>query len=338
MAHVRLPTALAARVLVQAASPNSAQRLSILIYHRVLAEHDPLRPGEPTRETFRWQMEAVDRVCNVLPLAEAVTRLRERSLPPRAAAITFDDGYADNAELAMPVLRELGLPATVFVASGFLNGGRMFNDTVIEVVRRLLGKSVNLDGLAIAGVSGTRRLADEQDRRALVAELLPHFKYAAPEQRDPMLWRLTALAPGPLPDDLMMRDDQVRALHRAGVGIGAHTVTHPILASLDDDRVRRELRDSRQYLESLIEAPVELFAYPNGKPGEDYSQRDVELVRATGFAAAMSTRPGPAEPQSDPYQLPRFTPWGRTPARFLARLAVSRRGQTSGRDRVGIAR
>jgi len=337
MAHVRLPTALAARAFVQAVSPNSAQRLSILIYHRVLAAPDPLRPAEPTRETFRWQMEAIDRVFNVLPLVEAVTRLRERSLPPRAAAITFDDGYADNAELALPLLRELGIPATVFVASGFLNGGRMFNDTVIEVVRRLPGNSVNLDGLAIAGVSGVRAIADERDRRALVAELLPHFKYAAPEQREPMLRRLTALAPGPLPDGLMMSDDQVRALHRAGVGIGAHTVTHPILANLDDDRVRSELRDSRQYLESLIEAPVELFAYPNGKPGEDYSQRDVELVRATGFAAAVSTRPQPAEPRSDPYQLPRFTPWGRTPTRFLARLALSRRARAGGCDRLGMA-
>ncbi len=326
MARAWIPPTLATRWLVEAICPAHRQRLSILIHHRVLAVPDPLRPHEPSQAEFRRHMEALARVFNVLPLAEAVDRLRERSLPSRAAAITFDDGYADNLELALPILREFDLPATVFVATGFLNGARMFNDTVIEVVRRLATGVVDLQELGIHGLSGQRRIDGDAARRSLIGELLPPIKHADPESRDAMLARLQSLIREPLPDDLMMTDGQVRGLRRAGVDVGAHTVTHPILKRLEEDRARRELADSKRYLEDLTGEPVTLFAYPNGRPGEDYTETHAEQARELGFRAALSTCPGPASPESDPYQLPRFTPWDRTPARFLARLALSRGG------------
>ena len=99
-------------------------RLSILIFHRVLPRPDALQPDEPTPEQFRWQVRTLAASFRVLPLGEAVTRLRAGTLPPRSAAITFDDGYADNAELALPVLRDEGLTATFFVASGYIDKAR----------------------------------------------------------------------------------------------------------------------------------------------------------------------------------------------------------------------
>ena len=72
---------------------------------------------------------------NVISLADGVAGLKRGCLPPRALSITFDDGYRDNHDIALPILLQLGLPATFFVATGFLDGGRMFNDTVIEAVR-----------------------------------------------------------------------------------------------------------------------------------------------------------------------------------------------------------
>ena len=119
----------------------------------------------------------------------------------------------------------------------------------------------------------------------------------------------------------MMRAEGVRRLAAAGMGIGAHTVTHPILAVVDDATARQEIRASRETLEAIVRQPVRLFAYPNGKPGPDYRRRDVDLVRSLGFDAAFSTAWGAARREDERFELPRFTPWDRTPARWALRLA-----------------
>src|SRR5690349_18308208 len=110
-------------------------RLSILIFHRVHAATDPLFPGEPDARSFDSLLAHIASRFRVMPLAQAARALREGTLPSRALAITFDDGYADNLAVAAPILRRHGMSATVFVASGYLDGGWMFNDIVIEAVR-----------------------------------------------------------------------------------------------------------------------------------------------------------------------------------------------------------
>jgi peptidoglycan/xylan/chitin deacetylase (PgdA/CDA1 family) len=118
----------------------------------------------------------------------------------------------------------------------------------------------------------------------------------------------------------MMTGEQVRHLRRSGMEIGAHTMTHPILAQLDRERADLEIRDSKRRLEEITGNPVTLFAYPNGKPSRDYRREHVATVRALGFEAAVTTAWGVAHAASDTYQLPRFTPWDRTPAKFILRL------------------
>jgi peptidoglycan/xylan/chitin deacetylase (PgdA/CDA1 family) len=118
----------------------------------------------------------------------------------------------------------------------------------------------------------------------------------------------------------MMTAEQVRHLHASGMEVGAHTVSHPILASLDSQRAGREIWECKNQLEAITGARVSLFAYPNGKPGRDYRAEHVDMVRRMGFEAAVSTAWGVAHAASDPFQLPRFTPWDRTPGRFLLRL------------------
>lgn len=316
-------TKLAARALLRVTANRWRQRLTILVYHRVLPERDALRPGEPDVAEFDWQMELVASAFNALPLGEAVSRLVKGRLPPRAAAVTFDDGYADNRSLALPVLERRGVPATVFVATGFLNGGCMFNDAVIEAVRRLPPGPVDLSPLGIEPYAAPASIVDDGDRRALIDMLLPHFKRASLERRSALLERLETWSQGAWPTDLMMSDEQVRELHTAGVEIGAHTVNHPILRQLSPEDSRTEIAQSKQYLEGVTGTPVTLFAYPNGRHGEDYDEIHVEQVRGLAFAGAVSTHAGAAGPASDPYQLQRFTPWDRTPARFAARLALN---------------
>jgi hypothetical protein len=123
-----------------------------------------------------------------------------------------------------------------------------------------------------------------------------------------------------LPEDLMMCRKQVRMLVESGMEIGAHTINHPILTRIDDVTARAEIADSKMQLEEISRVPVLLFAYPNGKPGNDYEFRHVSMVKQAGFSAAVSTIQGVATAAGDLYQLPRFAPWDKTPPRFIFRL------------------
>lgn len=317
MEYAKLMVAWSTRLLAALASPAGQRaRLSILIYHRVLAASDALFPEEVNAVTFDWQMQCIAGLFNVLPLGEAVERLAHGSLPGRAACITFDDGYADNAEIALPILKRLGLPATFFIATGFLDGGAMFNDRVIESVRGARGDRLDLSAAGFGEVDVSSAAA----RRATIAALLAAVKYLPQDERDAKVARISELAGATRPAGLMMRTGQVRALYDAGMEIGGHTVSHPILARLDPAAARAEIAAGKEQLEAIIRAPVTLFAYPNGKPAADYLSGHVAMVKELGFSAAVSTSPGVATQNADRYQIPRFTPWDNTPARFALRL------------------
>ncbi|HND98622.1 MAG TPA: polysaccharide deacetylase family protein, partial [Plasticicumulans sp.] len=123
-----------------------------------------------------------------------------------------------------------------------------------------------------------------------------------------------------LPDDLMMTHAQLRTLHGAGMEIGGHTVSHPILTRTPAAVARAEIAGGRAGLEALIDAPVRSFAYPNGKPGADYGPEHVAMVRELGFDCAVVTSHGVSVAATDPYQLARFTPWDRSESRFQLRM------------------
>ncbi|MCB1843129.1 MAG: polysaccharide deacetylase family protein [Halioglobus sp.] len=298
--------------------------MSILIFHRVLPEYDPLRPNEPTEAEFAQQMSVLRQYFQPLPLLEAVERLREGSLPPRSVCVTFDDGYADNAEYAMPVLKRYAIPATIFVATGFLNGGRMFNDTVIETVRGVQGERLDLRPFDLDDYP----VATTADRLAAIAEILNTIKHLQPDRREAVTGAIESFAES-LPDNLMMTDEQVRSLVNNGLEVGAHTVHHPILASVDAQTALQEISTCKAQLEALLQREVLSFAYPNGRPGIDYRQEHRDMVSSCGFRTAVATHWGAAVASSDPYQLPRFTPWDTQPARYAARLLLNyRRGDS----------
>lgn len=308
------------RTLFSLGSPGGPRgRLSILIFHRVREVRDPLVPGEVTRGEF-------DEICAwlkawfvVLPLSESVQRLREGRLPARALSITFDDGYADNHNVALPVLRQHGLVATFFVASGFLDGGRMWNDSVIEAMRHAPPFGIDLAGTAAATL-GRLVCANVAERRASLVRAIDAAKYLEQPERDRWVEAIVQRCGVPLPTDLMMTSAQVRTLHRAGMEIGAHTVTHPILARLQAVQMAGEIADGRAALEGIVGQRVGLFAYPNGRPNVDYCANAVAMVREMGFDAAVSTAWGFSDHRTDPFQLRRFTPWDRSRLRFGARL------------------
>jgi peptidoglycan/xylan/chitin deacetylase (PgdA/CDA1 family) len=235
--------------------------------------------------------------------------------------VTFDDGYADNHDVALPILQRVGIPATFFIASGHLDGGRMWNDTVIESIRRARGAQLDLSDSGL----GAHAIGTLQERRAAMRTLLRAIKYRPPSERAEIVASVAATVGAALPGNLMMSRGQVRGLHRAGMEIGAHTRTHPILARLTTPEAEREMADGKAELEGIIGGPVRLFAYPNGKPIEDYTAEHVAIARKVGFRAAVTTSWGAGRRTSDLFQLPRFTPWDRTPMKFAVRLLLNAR-------------
>jgi peptidoglycan/xylan/chitin deacetylase (PgdA/CDA1 family) len=305
------------RMLAGVASPAGPRaRLSILIYHRVVAQEDPLTRWDLTAERFSAQMALLAAQYTPMALGEAIARLEHGALPARTVCVTFDDGYADNAEVALPILQRHAVPATFFVATGFLDGGRMWNDTVIEAIRGHPGEAIDLGAWGL----GALPLTTPELRRAAIPVIITALKHLPAPERQRKVEHLAALAATPLRSDLMMRSDQVLELRRAGMDIGAHTLTHPILTRIPEADARREINESRGRLEALLREPVSLFAYPNGKPGQDYTAEHVRMVREAGFSAAVSTAWGAASAHSDRFQLPRFTPWDRRTWRFSLRL------------------
>ena len=299
-----------------------SSRLSILIYHRVHSATDPLFPFEPDAQRFEALMRFVTTTFRVITLGEALDHLARNTLPPRSLVITFDDGYADNAEIVMPILQRLGVRATFFVSTGFLDGGRMWNDSVIECLRTSRKESIELDAYGL----GRLTLHTADDRRRCIDALLPRIKYLPLAERMDAVRSLQRLCGvGSLPDDLMMTAGQVRSMHHAGMEIGGHTVNHPILKSIPASEAEREISDGRRTLETIIDAPVDVFAYPNGKPGQDYDMSHVEIVRKLGFRGAVSTAPGVARHGVDLYELPRFTPWGNAKLVWATRLMLNMR-------------
>lgn len=297
-------------------SAMSGARLTILIYHRVLERRDPLNPSTPDVGAFERAMRLVASQFRVIPLIDAVRQLRDGTLPAGCAVITFDDGYADNATLALPILQRLGLTATFFVATGFLDGGRMWNDTIVETVRSCRRSVLDLDDLGL----GVHPVDDDAQRRSTLGIVLRKLKYLPLDERDRIAEAVSTRANVRLPEDLMMTGDQVRELHLAGMTIGGHTVRHPILARLDADAARREIVEGKERLEEIVDSSVQLFAFPNGRPGQDYTSDHVAMVESSGFLASVSTASGVATVSSDPFQLPRFTPPSERPMMFRAQL------------------
>lgn len=308
------------------ASPGGpGARLSILIFHRVLPAPDPLVPDIPHAAEFETKMRWLRSWFNILPLDQAVDRLYAGGLPPRALAITFDDGYADNEEVAAPILERLGLSATFFVATGFLDGGCMWNDRVIEAVRQCRVDNIDLGELGLGRVE----MGSLPQRRDAIPLLLKAIKHLEPRLRLEAVDAIAKACEVKAPPALMMTRQQLISLRHRGMTIGGHTVTHPILTRLDAVAAREEIQRGKLDIETTLDEPIQLFAYPNGVPGQDYLGGHAQIVEACGFRAAVSTAWGAASARSDRFQLPRFTPWDHDRVRFGVRMLTNFRRRES---------
>lgn len=298
----------------------------ILMYHSVA--DPPIDPWALSVSSphFTQQLQMLQQHAHPLSLGEYLQRAQSGNIPSRAIVITFDDGYLNNLEYALPLLERYGIPATIFIATGYLGSRHPFWwDQLTRILLQTSALPQTLS-LAIDGVSCFWQLRESSDYRPL--EQARHASWTYDQQpptirhaiyldlwqrlcvidrgeRQQVLSRLTAWA-GLAPDDRTpqhpLSPHEVQRLHRSNlITIGAHTVTHAPLSILPPHTQRNEIRRSKEDLEQLIGAPVDFFAYPHG----DFDHITTTIVRETGFVAACCSSPHSVDRELMPFQLPR---------------------------------
>jgi peptidoglycan/xylan/chitin deacetylase (PgdA/CDA1 family) len=291
-------------------------RLLVLGYHNVDSTWRwPATPAGGPRN-FARQMSLLARVANVVPLDAALADLAEgRPLPPRAVAITFDDGYRDNLTHAVPVLRRLGLPATVFLVPGFLSHK-------VHAWWERLGWALRTTRVPAVEVDRTLLpLSDDAARVRALAVIEASLKRDDLVTRHERLDRLVEALEleGDLhPGDLFIDWDEARELVGTGIAIGSHTMGHAILARETPAEQQADLRESRELLERELGVAVRTLAYPNGQPG-DYDEITIHAACAAGYSHSVTTRGRITDASTPHHEIAR---WIVSPEKPAARLAV----------------
>lgn len=314
-----------------------SRRGLILLYHRIAGPRfDPLLL-DVCRERFARHLAVLARETTVLALDELETLRRTGGLPPRAVAITFDDGYADNLAAA-ELLREQRMPATVFVATATIGTSDEFWWDDLERVAfalQPLSGAIPLEGVeALQGLANAGGLpdagwnvesgADPGPRHKLYRALVTRVRTLAPGIRDDAMQRLRAWAgvsrAGRDSHRALTRSELVRLASMSGITIGAHTVHHPVLASLGSAVQRDELATSADQLRTWTGQRVTLAAYPFGG-ASDVNADSESAARAAGMEAACANVPGAVWRWSSPWRLPRMLVRDWDEAEFARRLS-----------------
>jgi peptidoglycan/xylan/chitin deacetylase (PgdA/CDA1 family) len=250
----------------------------ILMYHSISSGRpDPWRLCvDPDR--FAEQLRMLRDRFRVVSLPEVRAALAAGEGLSRSVAVTFDDGYRDNLLVAKPILEEHGLPATVFVTTGYVDSDRDFWWDELEAF------------CASAGVASR--------------DLWQELQAMTHEERAGRLDALWASIHMQRPSSsLTLSADELQRLADGGlVAVGAHTVTHPHLSSLPVPAQRHEIGASRTYLSEIVGRPVEDFCYPHG----DFSPETSALVRSAGFETACTTHASPVTRKTSRFELPRI--------------------------------
>ncbi len=274
--------------------------IPVLTYHRVARPEDAgtFDAGvvDVTPEAFDEQLAFLVRWFDLVGLDELIAFRRGAPLPPNPLLITFDDGYLDNHDTALPILRAHGARAAFFIATSYIEDRRLFWwDRINHFVKSSSARSIEL-----AYPRPMRlELTTEGDRRRATRALLRVIKDNFGLDLDRFLDEVSRAAGVTLDpaeerrlvDRTLMTWDHVRALRRAGMDIGSHTRRHRVLQTLPQDELARELTGSRDDLEKVLGEPVRTISYPVGKPLE-YTPVIRNAVRDAGYELGFSNGTG----------------------------------------------
>jgi peptidoglycan/xylan/chitin deacetylase (PgdA/CDA1 family) len=260
--------------------------LAVLTYHSfgATAEH-PYLHRLPLKRLVA-QLAHLKRHYDVVTLEEGLLRLQASDAPPMGdrpmVAITVDDGYSDNREVLFPALCEAKLPATIFLATDYLDTGRLPWPTRVSALLHFATRPALTRPLALAISSRTDRLTAGRALRLYLSRL-SHF------QREETLAEIEAeLAPYPYKPLRPLKWDEVREMLAAGISFGSHTQHHGWLDCLEPAEVERELRLSRLRIEAETDTPCPVIAYPNG----NWNESVVLATEQAGYTFALSQEAG----------------------------------------------
>lgn len=237
----------------------------VVAFHRVLAGADVSDTLTVDPQTFEAFCRFFRRHFSVVPLPELIAKLERGRTLRRELAITFDDGYRDNYECAFPILRQRNAPAMFFVATGFVDEPRLpWWDEIAFLVRATERATLDLRPWCAEPV-----VVDRVDREATIVRILRTYKQVSHDQTAALVERLRAEAACPASGDrqiqnLWMTWDMLREMQSAGMTIGGHTVTHPVLSRMTCDDQRREISGCGATLQAEMGQPMRYFSYPVG--------------------------------------------------------------------------
>lgn len=280
----------------------------ILLYHGVTREdhsgiQNASRKHLPASE-FERQIRVLSERHQPLPLSDLLARREAGTLPDDAVAVTFDDGFENNHSVAMPILERHGVPATFYLATGFVGSDRTF---WVDKLEYLLNETPR-DEVKLSTLETSFHLTSKGDR----LEALDEIKGALKEDSrlvDPVVDEMEGVAQVDpaydYPDYETMSWNQVRDLDgRDLFEVGAHTVDHAILAHLSPEEQERQIVHSKRTLERELDREVTLFSYPEGQP-DHYDEDTVELLRKNGFRSSPAATFGVNGPDTSPFHLHR---------------------------------
>lgn len=262
----------------------SRRKILILTYHR-FSEHP--RSEMTDVASFGEQLQYLRAHYTIVPLSAVERHLTDGApLPCAPAVITIDDGYRDAYEIAFPILRRYGAPATLFAATDFIDGKNwLWTDKLRYIEAQLNGSAFRLDARRMN--AELKRMPDEQRERR-IAEISNEAGVTLPSL--------------PPPDCQPITWSQAREMAAGGIEIGSHTVTHPILPYVDGEQLARELRQSRIRIAEMLDREVTAFCYPNG----DYNAKVRDEVARAGYRVAVTAEVGLNGGSIDPFALRRI--------------------------------
>jgi peptidoglycan/xylan/chitin deacetylase (PgdA/CDA1 family) len=281
----------------------SRDKVLILTYHRFSCARNPHRIS---REEFTAHLAYLKKYNRVLPLTEAVEYLENgKSLPPAATVITIDDGYRDAYETAFPVLKEFGLPATVYAVTGFLDKKCwLWTDLMRFVMLKTKSGAVKIE-FENDKIEG--ELTDDQKRFEIASRINSRLKKMPDDEKkkkiNEIAEKLEVEMPAtPAEEFAPMTWDEAREMDACGVQIESHTVTHPILTNISADDLNSELVNSKKRLEDVLDRKVKNFCYPNGSLSENVRR----AVENAGYTSATTTDYGFNARNENPFLLKRI--------------------------------
>ena len=284
----------------------------ILRYHSVTADGEsPLTYLDPglsvPMEAFDRQMKFLRERYTPVSLGHVLEAILEgRRLPPLAVAVTFDNGYRDNYICAFPVLEKYGIRATFYITAGCVNDREPLQTSRLRYYfMTTRERSLTLD----APEPCVLDLASPESRNSSFAIAVARITSAGKRRGDEIFreveskLRVTNLEPL---RDTMMSWAQIRELSRAGMMIGAHTLTDPSLPGLLPDEAEAEIGGSKTLIEDKAQVPVLHFAYPNRRGVSHFNEPVKKMVRKAGFLSSVTSIDGPVRRDDDPFTLRRL--------------------------------